>query len=394
MNYKLASDTWDCEELLAIQRVVESGRFTMGREVTSFEEEFAKFFGSNYAVMTNSGSSANLLAIATLFFHSKYNLKKGDEVIVPAVSWATTYAPLQQYGLKIKFVDINVDTLNIDIEQLKEAISPNTKLLFAVNLLGNPNELKEIQELCIKNDVILLEDNCESMGATYEGKYTGTFGLMGTFSTFYSHHISTMEGGMILTDDFEAYEILKSLRAHGWTRDMGENNPIYQKSNSQFYEMFNFVLPGYNVRPLEIEAAVGREQLKKFSNFNNIRKNNGKYFRNLFGKLDFIYIQKEIEESSCFGFSLILKENSIITRQELINLFEKNKIDCRPIVAGNFTKNPVIQYYDYEIVGDLKNANFLHEQGLFIGNHHYDCSSELKKIYELIKNYIKTKDCI
>ena len=213
INYPLATDTWDDEEYKAINRVIESNRFTIGPEVEMFEKEFARYFGSKHAVMVNSGSSANLIAISALILSDKYDLNKGDEVIVPAVSWATTYTVLHQCGLKLRFVDIDLDTFNLDLNELKNAITGNTKAIFAVNLLGNPNDFDKLVSICNDNDLILIEDNCESMGAKYNGKYAGTFGVCGTFSTFYSHHMATMEGGMVLTDDDELNDIMKSIRS-------------------------------------------------------------------------------------------------------------------------------------------------------------------------------------
>ena len=263
-KYKLASNTWNDLELKAIQKVIDSGNFTMGDYVRKFEAEFAKLIGSKYAIMVNSGSSANLLMVAALFFTRKPKLIKGDEVIVPAVSWSTTYTPLQQYGLKLRFVDIDLNTLNIDLNMLEKSITKKTKMIFLVNLLGNPNDFNSVNEIIKDKDIIIIEDNCESLGASYNGQFTGTFGLMGSFSSFFSHHICTMEGGLVATNDKELYHIMLSLRAHGWTRDLPNNNCVNDnKSKNQFEESFNFVLPGYNLRPLEIEAAVGLEQLKK-----------------------------------------------------------------------------------------------------------------------------------
>ena len=239
-KYPLTSDTWGCEELAAIKDVMDSNQYTMGREVRKFEINFAEYFKTKYAVMVNSGSSANLLAVASLFYKKDNFLKKGDEVIVPAISWSTTYYPLQQYGLKLKFVDIDKETLNFKLSSLKRAISPKTKLIFAVNVLGNSNEFQEINKMIEKKNIILLEDNCEALGAKYKGRFTGTFGLMGTNSFFFSHHISTMEGGMINTDDEELYHILLSLRAHGWTRNLPKTNLITgTKSEFPFEESFN-----------------------------------------------------------------------------------------------------------------------------------------------------------
>ncbi|WP_405290996.1 DegT/DnrJ/EryC1/StrS family aminotransferase [Methanobrevibacter sp.] len=385
INYNLAKDTWGNEELSAINRVIESNRFTMGSEVELYEKEFAEFFGCKYATMVNSGSSANLIAIAALILSKKYELNPGDEVIVPAVSWATTYTVLHQHGLKLKFVDIDLDTLNINLNEVENAITEKTKAIFAVNLLGNPNDFEKLTKICEKNNLILIEDNCESMGAKYNNKYTGTFGVLGTFSTFYSHHMATMEGGMVLTDDKELDDIMKSIRSHGWTRNLTEDS-IYYEEKEEFYELFNFIFPGYNVRPIEMEAAIGREQLKKLNNFLNERKRNGAYFTELFSKLNSLNIQKNLDDSSYFGFPLIFESKN--KRKQIINLFEKENIECRPIVAGNFTKNKVIEYFDYEIHGKLNNANKIHDCGLFIGNHHIDSKDEIKKIFNLIKENI------
>ena len=194
MSFKLATSTWDHKELDAIQRVIQSNNYTMGKEVAKAEKLFAAWNGSKYSVMVNSGSSANLLMVAALFFtkDSSLRLKKGDEVIVPAVSWSTTYYPLQQYGLHLKFIDIDPETLNYDTEILNDAISDKTKLIMCVNLLGNPNSFEEIIDIANKKDIVVIEDNCESLGATYNNKKTGTFGLIGSYSSYFSHHISSM----------------------------------------------------------------------------------------------------------------------------------------------------------------------------------------------------------
>ena len=385
INYPLATDTWDDKEYNAINRVIKSNRFTMGPEVEKFEEEFADFFGSDYAVMVNSGSSANLIAIYALILSDKYNLNVGDEVIVPAVSWATTYTVLHQCGLKLRFIDIDLNTFNLDLDKLKNAITSSTRAVFAVNLLGNPNDFDRLLNICDENDLILIEDNCESMGAKYHGKYAGTFGVCGTFSTFYSHHMATMEGGMVLTDDEELNDIMKSIRSHGWTRNLSENSKLNTKKD-EFYELFNFIYPGYNVRPIEMEAAIGREQLKKLNIFLNERKNNGKYFLDLFSKIDSLKLQKNQDDCSFFGFPLIFKNEK--QRKRFIELCDENNVEYRPIVAGNFTKNKVIEYFDYTIFGDLTNSNFLHDNGLFIGNHHFDVKNKINEIYELIINNI------
>lgn len=372
VRYPLASSTWGTEEKEAMYRVIESGQFSMGAEVAAFEQQFSHYIGSKHCVMVNSGSSANLLMVASLFYRKENPLKRGDEVIVPAVSWSTTYFPLYQYGLKIKFVDIDLETLNYDLDALEAALSSDTRMIMAVNLLGNPNDFDRIRQIIDGREIILLEDNCEAMGATFKGKMAGTFGLMGSFSTFFSHHISTMEGGMIVTDDEELYHIILSLRAHGWTRNLPKYNHVCgEKSDDPFEESFRFVLPGYNVRPLELEGAIGIEQLKKLPGFIEQRSKNAKFFQEAMKDHPDLMIQKEIGESSWFGFSLIIRPGSRLTRQSLIAQLTENGYECRPIVAGNFAKNEAMKYFISEVHDSLKNAEHLDQHGLFIGNHHY-----------------------
>jgi CDP-6-deoxy-D-xylo-4-hexulose-3-dehydrase len=384
MRYELASSTWGEEEIKSINKVVQSGNFTMGENVREFEKQFASFFNSKYCVMVNSGSSANLIAIASLFFKKDSPLKIGDEVIVPSVSWATTYHPLNQYGLKLKFVDIDINTLNYDLKKLEGAISLNTKAIIAVNLLGNSNDFKKINELIKGKNILLIEDNCESMGAKFNSKYTGTHGILGSFSGFFSHHISTMEGGMILTDIEELYHIMLSLRAHGWTRDLPTNNHLVKKEVNPFDESFRFILPGYNLRPLEFSGAIGIEQLKKLPSFINSRRKNAEYFLEKFKKSDFI-LQREIGESSWFGFSLIMKDQTI-SRENIINKLLEKKIDVRPIVSGNFVKNEVIKYYNYEVFSDLINSERLDKFGFFVGNHHYDIKPKIDYLFQILSD--------
>jgi len=372
IKYPLASSTWDEKEIEAINSVIAKDMYTMGEGVKQFEDDFSKFFDSKYSVMVNSGSSANLIAVAALFYTKEPKLKRGDEVIVPAVSWSTTFYPLYQYGLKLKFIDVDLHTLNFDLEQLKAAISDKTKMILAVNLLGNPNDFDAIKEIIGNRDILLMEDNCESMGATYNGKFTGTFGIMGTFSTFYSHHMATMEGGVVCTDDEELYHILLCLRAHGWTRHLPKENKISNKSDNWFEESFRFLLPGYNVRPVEMSGVIGIEQLKKLPAFLEQRRKNAELFVSLFNDNPTFYIQEEIGNSSWFGFSLIIKPNANVDRLAIVKKLEENGIDCRPIVTGDFTKNEVLKYFDYEIFGKVKNANYLDTKGLFVGNHQID----------------------
>jgi CDP-4-dehydro-6-deoxyglucose reductase, E1 len=385
-TFPLATSSWGTEETDAMQRVIASGMLTMGPHVHAFETDFARYVGSNYSVMVNSGSSANLLMVAALFFtkNPSLRLQRGDEVIVPAVSWSTTYFPLSQYGLKLKFVDIDLDTLNFDLSQLEAAVSDKTRLIMAVNLLGNPNDFDRINEIIASRQITLIEDNCESLGAKFKGKQAGTFGVMGSFSSFFSHHISTMEGGLIATDDEELYHILLSLRAHGWTRNLPKKNHVCsEKSDDLFEESFRFVLPGYNLRPLELSGALGIEQVKRLPSIVSERRKNGKRLQEVLAGHPDIQIQQEIGESSWFGFSLVISPHSALTRQQLLGKLTSLGFECRPIVTGNFTKNEVIKYLDCEMHGEMKNAEHIDKYGLFIGNHHYPTPEAFEALAEL-----------
>ncbi|MDA9795512.1 DegT/DnrJ/EryC1/StrS family aminotransferase [Paracoccaceae bacterium] len=385
-RFPLATSSWDEKEIAAIHDVIETDRYSMGDQVFEFEKQFASYFGAKYAVMANSGSSANLLMIGALAFTKNNSLKlaPGDEVIVPAVSWSTTYFPLQQYGLHLKFVDIDLETLNYDLVALKEAVTKKTSAIMLVNLLGNPNDFEAVRNIVDGRNIVLIEDNCESMGATFKGKYAGTFGVMGTYSCFFSHHISTMEGGMVVTDNEELYHIMLALRAHGWTRNLPKFNSVTgEKSDNQFDESFRFVLPGYNLRPLEMSGAIGLEQLKKLPSLIEGRRNNGKYVQEKLENSKVFMIQKEIGRSSWFGFSLVLRSNLNFTRTSFIDQLTGLGFECRPIVGGNFTKNEVMQYFDYSIHGNLKNAEYIDSHGLFVGNHHYSIKEAIDVLADL-----------
>ena len=385
MKYPLASLTWDQAEKNAVLKVLESDQYTMGTGVREFEENFAQYTGSKYCVMVNSGSSANLLMIAALFYKKENPLQIGDEIIVPAVSWPTTYYPLYQYGLKIKFVDIDINTLNFDLEALENAITDKTKGIFAVNLLGNSNNYEKINQLIKDKNIYLLEDNCESLGATYQGKQLGAIGLMGSYSSFFSHHIATMEGGLICTDDEELYHILLSIRSHGWTRHLPKENQLCTKSDDDFEESFRFILPGYNVRPIEMMGVTGTEQMKKLPEFIQERRKNALYFNELFSNDERFTIQKEIGESSWFGFSFIINPKSGLQRKNIAKKLAENSIESRPIVTGNFAEKEVVKkYFNYEIHDTLKNAQLLDTNGFFVGNHQFDIKNNIEFLREVL----------
>jgi CDP-6-deoxy-D-xylo-4-hexulose-3-dehydrase len=299
-------------------------------------------------------------------------------VLVPAVSWPTTYYPLHQYGLRQVFVDVDLDTLNYDLDALAAAVTDRTRAVMVVNLLGNPNDFDRLRAFCRERDLVLIEDNCESLGATFDGRQAGTFGQMGTYSSFFSHHISTMEGGYISTDDDELHQLLVALRAHGWTRDLPEDNLIGGRKNPDpFMESFHFFLPGYNVRPIEMEAALAQVQVSRLPEFIEGRRRNARTFLEVVRQYPQLRPQRETGESSWFGFSMIVDPGAGVDRRTVLDALGAAGVEYRPIVAGNFTRQPVLKHLDHRISGDLKNAEIVNDHGFFVGNQEKDLTREL-----------------
>jgi len=384
MFYDLASSSWGPEEITAMRQVLESGRFTMGEHVKRFEEAFRAKFGVRHALMVGSGSAANLVGIAALSYVKNRPLARGDEVIVPAISWATTYYPLQQYGLRLRFVDVELDTLNMDVSQLERALTPRTRMVVAVSILGNPCALDVLRAFCDRHGLYLFEDNCESMGASVNGQLAGTFGDIGTFSTFFSHHISTMEGGVLVTDNTEIDHVARSMRAHGWTRDLPADTTIYDRRDEDFFEAYRFILPGYNARPLEIAGAIGVEQLKKLDAMVEARRRNAALFQRLFARDERFIIQRENGRGSWFCFTIILNPGLRIDRARVMAALKKADIGYRIITGGNFLRHDVIKYFDHDRVGEIKNADIAHDRGFFVGNHPHDLTPQIERLREVL----------
>ncbi|MBD1144023.1 aminotransferase class I/II-fold pyridoxal phosphate-dependent enzyme [Pelagibacterales bacterium SAG-MED33] len=385
MNYPLTYSTWNNKEKTAISKIVKSSFYSMGKTVELFEKKFAKKLNRKFAVMVNSGSSANLIGFSSLLYKAKKYLKEGDEVIVPAIAWSTTYSPLKYLGLKLKIIDINLEDLNIDTHKLKKAISKKTKMIVTVSILGVPVNLNEVEKICKKKNIIFFNDNCESLGSKIKKRQTGNFGDIATHSFFYSHHISTMEGGMCVTDNFELYCIMKSLRAHGWSRELPKKNP-FQKNKKKIE--YNFVLPGFNVRPGEIHAAVGLEQLKKLNKLISYREKNWKLFYNLFKDDKRFYIQQNNfnNKNASFALTFIIRNTKKINKDKIYDKLKKNQIAYRLITGGCFTEHPYRKFFDYKIYDNLKNAKKAHKDGFFVGNAGQDLSYQIMKLHKVLKD--------
>ena len=366
----LSVPLYGADEVAAALDALLSQNVTMGARVKEFEAAFAQFIGSKHAVMVNSGSSANLLALAILSAQAVPNgLHPGDEVIVPAVTWPTTVTPILQTGCVPVFVDIERATLNLRPEALEQAWSPRTRAIFVVHLLGNPVAMETVMAFARERNLWVLEDTCESLGSVIDGKKAGAIGHIGTFSFYFSHHITTVEGGMLVTDDDNLADLARSMRSHGWTRDMANREEL-ESASPWIDPRFLFVHLGYNLRPMEVQAAFGLVQLKRLEEFNEARRRNARRLlaglTDLEGRLEFI-AEQEGGRSTWFGFPVIAETAE--TRSALASHLEQNKIETRAIVAGNLAVQPAFRDSPDRTVGSLANATAIGQRGLFIGNH-------------------------
>jgi CDP-4-dehydro-6-deoxyglucose reductase, E1 len=369
---RLHEPTFSAEEIKAAVDVLLSTRVTMGPKVLAFEREYADAFSFKHAVMNNSGSSANLLAVAALVNPSTPDhLNAGDEVIVPALSWSTTIWPVVQCGLVPVIVDIDPLTLNIDPNEIERAISPRTRAIMPVHVYGNPCDMTALIDICNRHGLQLVEDCCEALGASYHGIAVGRFGRVGTFSFYFSHHMTTLEGGMCVTDDFEFAEIMRALRAHGWTREL-EDRERYLKQHPDIDPRFLFVNVGYNLRATELQGAFGSVQLPKLAKFVEQRRTNSAAWRRSLDRWsDFFLFQTETAKgrSSCFGFPMTVKGSAPFEVRELMAFLKEAAIETRPIIAGNIAIQPAMKLFEHRVVGDLDHATGVMRGGVTFGNH-------------------------
>ena len=374
--YPLLDDAFSNEDLSKGIRVILSGQLTMSKETKKFESFFAKKIKTKYAVMVNSGSSANLLAtFASCNPLRKKKFKKGDEVLIPALCWSTSLWPLVQSGLKPKFVDVDPFTLNVNAKDLLKKINKKTKVIMLIHALGNSTDIDIISNHAKKKNIILIEDTCESLGSKYKGKSLGTFGDFGTYSFYYSHQISSGEGGMIVCNNRADYDLLLSLRSHGWTRNLSNRKQI-EKRYPKLDNRFIFANSGFNLRPTDISASIGLSQFLRLTKFKNIRAKNRKKIISALknskkwnNQYEFFNINENINPSF-FGFPIFLTKKYSHKKFQLINHLSKRGVENRPIISGNFLNQPSAKLYKFkQQAKDFPGAQIVQERGFFIGLH-------------------------
>ena len=368
---------------------------TMGEKVKKFEKLFATYIGVKYALMVNSGSSANLLALSILSNPILKNkrIKENDEIITPAITWSTTVFPIINIHAKPVFVDVDPGTYNIDTKKIEKAITKKTKAILPVHLLGNPCKMNEIRKIAKKNNLYVIEDCCEALGAKIENKKVGSFGELSSFSFFISHHITTMEGGMLVTNNEEFYELGKSLRTHGWSRDL-KNRKNLEKKNSKIDSRFLFTNIGYNLRPTELQGGFGIHQIKKLNQFLAIRKSNAEFWRKGLSKFSELIELTHIEPNHSHAnmlFAIKVKKNNYFKKNDLVKYLEKNGIETRPVMAGNFVMQPVTKIIKFKVSGKLNNSTDVMQNSFLIGNHQNIDSNSRKHVLEEITKFIKSQ---
>ena len=378
--HPLHNNAFSNEDILDGIEVLLSQKLTMSKITEKFEYEFAKFIGSKYALMVNSGSSANLLASFALINPKKKNrLKNGDKFLIPSVCWSTSLWPLIQCGLKPKFIDVNKDNFCLDETLIDQKILKEIKAIVTIHILGNSSNIKKISSAAKKNNIFLIEDTCEALGSKYNSKYLGTYGDFGTYSFYYSHQITSGEGGMIVCNKKEDYEIIYSLRAHGWDRGLKKSSKRNQ---------FNFINSGFNLRPMDLTAAIGLSQFRRLGSMMNVRALNREKIINKIKKSkkwnnQYIFFEPNKNVSpSWFGFPIMINNINKVNKNKFMNYLNKNGIETRPILSGNFLNQPSAKLYKLNNE-NLKfyNSQMIEEKGFFIGLPTENISE--KKIYYL-----------
>jgi CDP-6-deoxy-D-xylo-4-hexulose-3-dehydrase len=369
--YPLIENPYRNKDILEAIKVLKSKKLTIGPKTDQFQKYFTKKLRSKFSLMVNSGSSANLLALQCLINpYRKKRLKPGDEVIIPSLCWSTSLWPIIQSGLKPKFVDIDLGTLNINLNDLKKKISKKTKAILIVHVLGNCTDMTKLMHIIKKNKLILIEDTCESLGTKFKNKYLGTFGDFSSFSFYSSHQISSGEGGMICCKNKEDHEIIKSLRAHGWSRGL-KNEKKIASSNKHLDSRFIFYNSGFNLRSTDISASIGLNQFRDLDKFIKLRSANRikilrslKKNKKIEKNIRFIEANDHVK-ASWFGIPILLSKK--INRVKFLKKIENIGVETRPIISGNFLKQPSIKKYKLLQNSKFINSDIVNKHGFFIG---------------------------
>lgn len=368
----LSIPTFNHEEVVESTQSLLSTFVTMGDKVREFERLFSKYLKIKSSVLVTNASAANLLALSVLTNPSIKNyLKPGDEIITPALTFATTVYPILDVGCVPVLCDIDLETLNIDEKKIEKLITKKTKALMPVHLLGNPCKIDVIKKIAKKHNLFLIEDAADSSGAEYHGKKVGTFGDLSTFSFFYTHIMTTIEGGMLCSNNDKFAELGKSKRAFGWIRDLKDKKKI-EKKYKNIDPRFLFVTRGYNFKPTEIQGAFGIHQVKKLNSFVEARRKNANYWYKTLKKYKDFFIticEQPNTKSAWYGFPIIVQKKAPFKKQKLIDFLNKKGVQTRPILSGNIAQQPVAKEFFFK-KGNLKNAEFVNDYSFWIGNHH------------------------
>ena len=368
----LSVPTYGAEEVVEALDSLVSTWVTMGKKVKSFESAFAQYLGTQHALMVNSGSSANLLALSVLTNPTLSNpLIPGDEIITPAVTWATTVFPIVNVGALPVLVDVGQRSFNLDPEEVERAITPRTRAILLVHLLGNPCEMAPLQDIARRHNLYLVEDACEAHGAEYRGQKVGSFGDLATFSFFFSHHISTIEGGMVVTANESMAELCRALRVFGWVRDLKDRDEL-AKTYPAIDSRFLFVNSGFNLRPTEVQGAFGIHQLPRLETFIEERRANAAYWTEHLRQLsDHLILAEESPGTRhvWFGYPITVRPEAPFSRQDLVTFLEARGLETRPIMAGNIAEQPAMRLFPHRPAGSLPNARFITRNSFIIGNH-------------------------
>lgn len=397
-----AGAVFDEREATAMVDSILDGWFGLGKKGREFEQEFSRFIDCKDAVLANSGSSANLLAVSSLFSPQfKNRLKRGDEVITPAVTFPTTFNPLVQNDLTPVLLDVGLGTYNVNAENIEKAISRKTRLIMLPHTMGNPNEMDAVMDLAKEHDLIVIEDNCDALGSTYKGKKTGSFGELSTCSFFPAHHMSLGEGGIVCVNDRRLARIVRSLR--DWGRDCYcEHDEI--RKNGACGKRFDFKIGGipydhkyvysnigYNLKPLELQAAMGVEQLKRLPQFIEARKKNFKALYEEFSKYEDNFILPKAlpnADPSWFAFPLTIRDGAKFNRGEITAWLEKNNIQTRLLFAGNIIRQPAYKEVKYRVVDDLPNSDKIMRDTFFIGVYPGIDEEKLKYVIARVREFM------